>query len=96
MDIPVTLLKSKQHIRTVNIINIIIKYYKWPYLDLLSIRWLFKTNFLPHGKSAVAGSLEPSSTSCKERDRGHHAICNPMLAERDVQTKTYLKGISLN
>ena len=54
---------------------------KWPYLDLLSIRWLFKTNFLPHGKSEVAGGLELLSTSRKERDNGLHAICNLMMAE---------------
>ena len=50
----------------------------------------FEDSFKPN--SYVAGGSEPSSTSCRR-----HAICNPMLAERDVQTETYLKGIiSLN
>ena len=56
-------------------------------MDLLSIRGLFKTTVLPHGKSGVAGGSEPLSTSRLEKDTGRHAICNPMLAERDVQTK---------
>ena len=52
----------------------------------------FKTDLLPHDKSAVAGGSEPSSTSHKGGDSSHHAICNPMLAERDVQTKQFEKG----
>ena len=65
-------------------------------MDLLSIQGLFKPNILPHSKSGVAGGSEPLSASCKGGDSGCHVICNPMLAERDVQTKTVWKGISLN
>ena len=65
---------------------------KWPYLDLLFIQGLFKTKFLPHGKSKLAGGSEPSSTSRKVVDSCSHVVSNPMLAERDVQTKHILKG----
>ena len=47
----------------------------------------FKTDLLTYGKNAVPGGSEPLLTSRKGGESGHHAICNPMLAERDVQTK---------
>ena len=65
---------------------------KWPYRTSLHVEDSFKTNLLPHDKSVVAGGLEPSSTSRKGGDSSRHAICNPMLAERDVQTKQFEKG----
>ena len=55
-------------------------------------RTLLKTSLLPHKKSEAAGSSEPSSASRKGEDSGRHAICNPMLAERDVQTEKFEKG----
>ena len=55
-------------------------------------RTLLKTSVLPHCKSEVAGGSEPSSASRKGGDSSHHAICNPMLAERDVQTEKFEKG----
>ena len=60
---------------------------KWPYRTSLHVEDSFKTNLLPHDKSEVAGGSVPFSTSRKEGNIDRHAICNPMLAERNVQTK---------
>ena len=62
-----------------------------PFINLMTL-----LNQIPTSWQEVAGSSEPSSSSRKAKDSRHHAIYNPMLAERNVQTKTYLKGINLN
>ena len=53
---------------------------------------LLKTSLLPHRKSEVAGGSKPLSASRKGGDSVLHAICNPMSAERDVQTEKFEKG----
>ena len=63
---------------------VFVPFYMW--------KTLLKTSLLPHRKSEVAGGLELSSASRKGGDSGRHAICNPMLAERDFQTKKFEKG----
>ena len=61
-----------------------------------------RNKLLPHCKSAVAGGSEPLSArqllvvwnrrqpvTDQRLDSGCHAICNPILAEIDVQTEKF-------